>query len=430
MRFFKFNRTLVKETFVYTATDAIGKGVSFIILPIVSYYILPDEMGIVTNFSVLTTIITLLAGQAVVNSLPFFFYEQTKEENRSFVSNLLLICTTLCVTSLLFVLFFHSLIESYLQISLKIQLLSVIAVIAGLVNSLSFIILRLENKSFTFAKVQITQIVLHAVLVVLLVIVLGFGGFGKILSEVFASLLIAGFNLFSLFRKGYLCFEVKKDVIERLLKFGLPLLPHSLSFWLKSGMDKVFITTYCGLYQNGIYSTAVTITSLYSLVTHSFFSAYTPYLQKRLSLMTEENEKDEKLRLVKLTYLLMAAFFIVALLAIFAAWVILFYIYDNKYEEAFQFVPGLILGLYIYAIYSFTIQFIYKKKKTLVMGIITFTGSIVQMLFSYYCVSHYGTVGAVWSSILGSTLVSIAIFVYSNKVYPMPWLGFLRLKKK
>lgn len=56
MRLQKFNSTLVKETFVYTATDAIGKGVSFIILPIVSYYIPPDELGIVTNFSVLVTI--------------------------------------------------------------------------------------------------------------------------------------------------------------------------------------------------------------------------------------------------------------------------------------------------------------------------------------------------------------------------------------
>ena len=73
-------KALVRETFVYTATDAFGRAMGFILLPFVSFYMPPDELGIATNFTVLTTIITLLAGQAVVNALPYFFYEQSKEE--------------------------------------------------------------------------------------------------------------------------------------------------------------------------------------------------------------------------------------------------------------------------------------------------------------------------------------------------------------
>ena len=208
------------------------------------------------------------------------------------------------------------------------------------------------------------------------------------------------------------------------MKFGLPLMPHSISFWFKSGADKVFITNFAGLAANGIYSMAMSISSLYTLVSNAFFNAYIPTLQKKLSNMTPDNERDEKIRIVKTTYLMIGLFFLVSLCSVLGAWIILKFMVAEKYEQAFEFIPGVILSLYIYVVYTFAVQFVYKMKKTLVLGIITFTGSLVQMILSYYFVKYSGPMGAVSSSIVGSLLVSLAIFYYSNKIYPMPWLYF------
>ena len=41
--------SLLKETFMYTATDAVSKALSFILLPFVSFYLVPDELGIATK---------------------------------------------------------------------------------------------------------------------------------------------------------------------------------------------------------------------------------------------------------------------------------------------------------------------------------------------------------------------------------------------
>jgi O-antigen/teichoic acid export membrane protein len=56
------------------------------------------------------------------------------------------------------------------------------------------------------------------------------------------------------------------------------------------------------------------------------------------------------------------------------------------------------------------------------MGIITFTGSLTQMLLSYVLIKEYGVIGAVYSLVIGNTLITIGISVYSNMVYRMPWL--------
>lgn len=420
------HHSLIKETVIYTITDMLGKAMAFILLPIVSYYMPPADLGIATNFTVLAQLVILLAGMAVVNSLPYFFYEQDKNENKLMVTNLLLLCSFLCIVLTLVVVLCHKLVYSYLQLNLQIQLLSVFFVLGSLITQTNLVLLRLENKAKHFAYLQVAQIVLHALIVVLFVIVLKGGGVGKIYAEVLVFAFMGLTHLFILYRKGYLKGRFEVRWVRKLLKFGAPLLPHSLSFWFKGGMDKVFITTYCGLQFNGLYSMALSISSIFTLLVNSFFSAYTPYLQKRLSQTPEAELMEVKRKVVKQTYLISILFIVVALLALAASWIIFEYMIDKRYLPALDYMPLIILANYVYLLYSFTIQYIYKVKKTLIMGIITFTGSIIQMLLSYVLIRQYAVMGAVYSFFIGNILISIGISIYSQRVYPMPWFSCLK----
>lgn len=423
------HHSLIKETFIYTATDMTGKAMAFILLPIVSYYMSPADLGIATNFTVLAQLVILLAGMAVVNSLPYFFYEQEQKENNLLVTNLLLLCGFLCIVLTLLLVLFHELVYSYLQLDFQVQLLSVFFVLGSLITQTNLVLLRLENKAKRFAYLQVAQIVLHALMVVLFVIVLKGGGIGKIYAEVLVFSAMGLIHLYILYRKGYLKGRLELRWVRKLLKFGVPLLPHSISFWFKSGMDKVFITTYCGLQFNGLYSMALSISSIFTLLVNSFFSAYTPFLQKKLSQTAETELGAVKRKVVIQTYVISGLFVIVALLTLVASWFIFNYMIDRKYLPAFDYMPLIFLANYIYLIYSFTIQYIYKVKKTFVMGVITFTGSLIQMLLSYVLIQKYGVMGAVYSFLIGNIFISIGISVYSQKVYPMPWINVLISRK-
>lgn len=415
---------IVKETFIYTATDMIGKAMAFLLLPVVSYYMPPAELGIASNFTVLAQLVILLAGSAIVNSLPYFFYEQDKNENKLLVSNLLLLCIITCLVLAILILLLGDLVIEYLQLSIKIQLLSIIFVLGNLLSQMNLVLLRLENRAKHFACLQILQILLHTLMVVLFVIILRGGGVGKIYAEVLVFALMGFVHLVILCRKGYLKNQIEKRWIKKLLIFGLPLMPHSVSFWLKGGMDKVFITSLCGLQFNGLYSMSISISSLYTMLVNSFFGAYTPYLQKKLSEL-KDNCWNEKIFIVRQTYLLYFLFSIIGILTVLGSWGIFEYVLDKKYLQGFVYMPFIILANFIYSFYHFTVQYIFKVKKTLVMGIITFTGSLFQMLLSYYMIKFYGVMGAVYSMVIGNAIVTICITLYSNKVYPMPWLSFI-----
>lgn len=424
---FKSSR-LIRDTFIYTLTDAFGKALGFIILPFLSYYLTPDDLGLATNFSVLTSITVLMAGSVMVNALPYFFYDQNKEERRSFISNLLILCFAICILLLGLLIVFKKLAINYLKLDFGIVLLAVPVTLAQLIQNANLVLFRLEEKPKLFAVYQIAYIILHVALMIIMVIVLRLGGYGRIYADIIVFLVMAIFHLSRLVKAGYVELKINYRHIKDLLKFGIPLLPHSLSFWIKGGADKIIITNLCGLYQNGLYSMALTMNSIYNLVSNALMNAYVPSLQKRLSNVTDDNIDIEKRSVIKQNYFIVAAFSVVALLSVGAAWVILHYFVESKYHESFEFVPLLILGQWIYCIYNLSIQYIYKEKKTLVLGIITFIGSLIQIGMTWILVKYYGVIGVAYASVLGSIIISIGIFFYSNKVYPMPWFYWLHNK--
>ena len=283
---FLFQNKIFKYTVVYTFTDGLSKGISFLIFPLVSYYILPDQLGLAANFDVLQLITSLLAGMAVVNSLPYFFYEQEKKENALMISNLILIVLCICLFFSVIIFFFSNVIYKYLQIDLSLQLLALLAACANLFFSLGMIILRLEDKVRNFVVLSLSQVVVQLLLVSYFVLFCKMQALGKIYSSVITQFLFALIQLSILYKRGYIVTQFSASFCVKLLKFGLPLLPHSLSFWFKSGIDKILLTNFCGLSVNGLYSMALSLGGVYNIFNQSFNNAYIPYLQKKIKYST------------------------------------------------------------------------------------------------------------------------------------------------
>lgn len=414
-------RPVIKNSLIYAVTDGICRALSFILLPFISFYLLPEELGVAANFDVLLSIVTLLSGQAIVNGLSYFYYERNRELMARLVSSLILI---IILTNLLFsiiIYFACGLIDNYLHIGLGLQLLSIASCFVMMLYNINMILYRLEDKPYSFAKLQLLHAVIQIGLVIILVIHLKMGALGKIYSAVGGYFVLSVVHLYLLHKRSFITLKISKDAIKELLKFGIPLLPHSLSFWLKSGMDKVLLTTYCGLAVNGLYSMAMSFGAIYSMVNNSFMMAYVPYLQKRISNINIENNESEELTIVKMSYKIGLLFVLVFLLIVPACWVLMTYLLSDKYAESFQFVPWMMLSLTIYAFYNLVIQFPYTVKKTLWLGVITFSGSLIQLFLTYILVRYLGADGIKISMVLGALIIMLGVWWYSNKVYPLPW---------
>ena len=417
-------KTLLGNALIYILSDGITKALSFLILPFVSFYLIPEQLGIAANFDVLQSILMLLAGQAIVNALPYFYYDRSREEIGLLVSNLLFIIIAVNLCCLIIILLIYGLIDEYLHIGLFLQLLTLISVIANLLLSINLILYRLEEKPFVFLKLQLLQSLIYVFLLILLVVCLRKEALGKIYSAVFSCSIVCLLHIYLLYKRGYLIWKIDRNSIGELLRFGIPLLPHSLSFWIKSGMDKILLTTFCGLSVNGLYSMAMSFGAIYSIFKVAFDNAYIPYLQKRISKMTFDNQKAEKKQLVRISYIISSVFFLLFFVVMFICWILIQYVLSDLYRDSFQFIPWILFSLTIYSFYSLVVQYPYTAKKTLGLGIITFSGSIIQLLLTFVLVRMLGADGIKYSLVIGALVTMFSVWWYSNRVYPLPWFSF------
>ena len=426
MFFGKRKNPVLKNSIVYMTADAFTRGISFLLLPIVSKYLLPEELGIAANFDVLQSILALLAGMATINAISYFFYKNPKEKIARLVSSLVLIIIVASMAFSLVIFMTAGYIQNYLHIGIALQLLAVVSTIALLVSDISKLLYRLEEKPYKFAALQLGQSILYIILQLFMVVHLEMQALGRIYSLVFSLLTFSILHIALLYKRGYLIWKFDTTSIKELLHFGLPLLPHSLSFWLKSGMDKILLTAYCGLAVNGLYSMAMSFGAIYSICEISFIKAYSPYLQKRISQFTPLNTGQEKILLVKQAYGFGALFIILYFVVMGICWLGIRYMVDVKYLPCFEFIPWILLSGTLHIFYSLTIEYIYTAKKTIGLGIITFIGSVIQLLLTYVLLRYLGKDGIKISMVVGSAIIMAGVWWYSNKVYPMPW--FVTLK--
>lgn len=419
-----YKSDILKNSFIYVLADGVNKGMNFLILPFLTYYISPSGMGIVTNFNVLVQILSLLAGITMINVLPFIFYKKTKEEIQGYVSNLIYVILFLSFFFLFLLFLLKKIIYLHLELDFTLQFYTSIYVVSYLVIQINLVLLRLENKPFSFAMFSFLQTLVNVLCTILLVILFHYEYEGRIWGMVLTNILFAVYSLYSLYKLKYINTKYDWQYIKESLLFGIPLIPHAMSFWLKSGADKIFITKFAGLAENGIYSIAMTMCGILVMLVTSFSNAYTPYLQKRIDTVSEDKKEKNKKIIVRQAYWVALGFSVLYILSVIIGNLCIRYFINEKYIDAVYYTPWLFLTVLFQAFYLLVVNYIYNAKKTLGLGIITFSISLLQIILAYFLIKEVGTIGAAYASALGMFLIFIVVWFYSNKVYPMPWFSF------
>ena len=256
-----------------------------------------------------------------------------------------------------------------------------------LFGSLLSPIWRCEEKPFKFGFYQISQTALNAFSTIVFVIIMLLGWQGRVYSMMFATIVFGIISLGILYKRGYLSFTVSKEYVRSTLFYALPIIPHALSFWFRSGADKIMLTEMCGLSENGLYSVAMTWGAIVTMFLTSFNNAYAPYLYKKLSFF----DKDRKGTLVEQKHLVRLIW------------------------RSIFFLSGCYLMFVCFIHYTF---------KTKCLGMITFSLSLFQIGMSFLLIKCIGAVGAAISSAIVEAIIFLLIAQYAMKVYKLPWFAF------
>jgi O-antigen/teichoic acid export membrane protein len=127
---------------------------------------------------------------------------------------------------------------------------------------------------------------------------------------------------------------------------------------------------------------------------------------------------------VKLTYLYFVSLLSFSFLLYIALRAIVPVILDEKYINALEFLPYILLSYTFNGMYFMVVDYIFYVQKTTILASVTFVTSSLYLSILYPMQLLYGPVGVAISVTITSFIVFLATWWYANRVYPMPWLIF------
>jgi O-antigen/teichoic acid export membrane protein len=384
---------LIKKFIGFSLGPVIGALISFITIPVTTYYIYPAEYGKASMF---------LLFQTIVGTFLFLGIDQayTREyhdvrDKTSLLQNAMLLPITLALLVLLATMLFPQPLSQLLfgnrNDTLPTILFGVMTLFMVLERFLMLYV-RMQEKAFEYS--MLTIMVKTAVLILTLTFI--FFIRRDFLTVVYATVLgqiLGDVWLFWRYRELLKLrgFAIDHALLKTLVKFGLPIvIATSLSSFL-GGLDRLALRLWSDFDQIGIFSATLKIAAVLSVVQTGFTSFWVPTAYRWYS----ENRPIAYFKIVSETILLV--------MSLLAAGIFLFksaiiYILSDNYSGAQYLVSFLCLQPLIYTVSETTCLGIVFSKKSYLNIWVGISALIPAVILDILLVPPLGAAGAAIST--------------------------------
>ena len=415
-----FKSSLFKASGTYTFFSAFNSSIAFLLLPILTRYLSPEDYGTVAMFGTLLSIIGVLTGLSVHGAINRAYFEKTINF-KEYVAN----CIFILISSSLVIFILVFVCLDYITIFTNVPKIWIL--ISVVISFFQFIILailaiyqaKLKSKQYGF--IQIGQGILNAFLSIVFVVFLSMKWEGRLFAQVISTLTF-GVSSYIIIHKFYSSWHFNIKYIINALKFGVPLIPHTISGIFVMYVDRVIINNLIGTKEVGIYTAGLQIGMIIHLLATSFNKAWGPWLFSKLN----ENNYDVKLKIVKFTYSYFIGILFFSLLLGYLAPFIVKIFLGKDFYEAKNVILWIALGYAFDGMYYMVVNYIFYAYKTYILAWITFFCGIINIPLTYTFVKLNGYLGASQAFAITMFITFIMTWILSQQSYNMPWRLRLR----
>lgn len=411
--------TLIKTIFSYSAANIINAAVPFFLLPILTAYLNPEEFGVL---SLIQLLFTLSLPFVLMNIHGLFMIEYSKlsfDEFKSFVSSMILIPFFAFIIILFLFFIFSNNLSILFNIPEKWVILSPIVVLAQSIPTMIPVLFQAKKQPINYGIFKITLTVVNLGLSLFFIVTLSQGLDGRLYGIFYSYILFTGVGFFILFKLGLLSLSVSFTHIKNALKFGIPLVPHTLAGIFLSMSDRIFLSNMLGNESVGIYSVAFQLSSAILIIMTSINQAWVPHLYEKLN---SNPTVEEKRKIVIQSYKIMGIMAIITVIFIVTISVIYQIFIDERYYDGINISRLLAVGFMFQGFYFMVTNYIFYMKKSNLLSMITISSAIFIMLLNYILIPIYGVYGSTYAMVIGYFIWFSLTFYFSTKIYSMPWL--------
>ena len=278
-------RKILLNSGIYFTASVITKSVTFLLLPVYTRFLTPDDYGILALAQAFQQVIVSFIGLGLLDATSrlFFRYHHDPPLLRKYLTTIL---ATMAGTAVVTALLVTATREPLSQIvfdraGLGIYILAAIWYVPFTqIVEFTLVVLVDKEKPLSYALVNSGRLASIIVFTLLFVVVLRRGALGSLEAVLVSTAIFAGIALFVLRRDFQRSF--KRTYLSESLRFGLPLLPHIMSGWVIAYIDRIYLSRYQDLSTVGIYQVGFTISTIMTFSVASVMQAWNPVFFKAL----------------------------------------------------------------------------------------------------------------------------------------------------
>jgi len=411
---------IVKNLSVYTTVSFLQQGIAFPLAIIFSYYILPEQMGMLALFMLYISLLSIFMNIGSEGAITVAYFKVPSENYRSYFSSSLITPFLLFILFQLLFYLFRVPLSKFIHLPVKWLLLIPIASFTSYLPRLALAVYRMKEEAFKYAylTLALTSSTLFSSL--FFVIYFNLNWEGRALGILLSNILFFIIGFYLLNKSGLFTKQVKSTYVKDALEYGVPLIPHLIGTFIIAYSDQIFIEKMVGLDELGIYNMGYKVGSLVLILVVSFSSAYTPFLFESLKTPTERANKKLALIAYGLFLGLGIALFVLTLASPF----LFNYLINEKYATGNQYVFWVGLGSLFYGGYALFSGFLNYAKKSMILAYLAVVNVSLNLILNYFLIKFYGAIGAAYATIISYFTIFVLVAYLTRNEHTIPYFDF------
>jgi O-antigen/teichoic acid export membrane protein len=408
------------RSLLYLFINGTNAAIPFLMLPILTHYLSPKEYGIWGLFIAITSFLTPLASLGLDNAVGRKYFDLPQEDFRKYIGTTLIINTAVFIITAIFIFLNASWIRSIANLPGWWVYAVPFFVFANMVvGKIQTFAVTAHRPIFYSCCVLGNRLIQNGIVLILLIVMAK--GVDSLLTSYLISLYLVLFSgIFWLYKIGYLKLHFSKAYAKHALGYGIPLIPYTLGLTVIDMSDRFFIEKMLGIEAVGIYTVAGQISAAFMLVLSSILMSWCPWVLKRMK--TAQSHQD-KLLIVKATYILLGGIVILSILLSFILPVIADLFVSKHFADAKTIIPWLTAALGCFGLYQILYIFLIHAEKTWTIAKFVLMAFVFDLLMNYFLIQENGLAGAAQARICAYIFMFICASVWIARNTDLPWGG-------
>jgi O-antigen/teichoic acid export membrane protein len=272
---------------------------------------------------------------------------------------------------------------------------------------------RLEERARAFFVTTILNVLVTIGLTVVLVVGAGEGARGLLIgSYASGAAFVLGLIVWQ-WRRLSLRFD--RDLLRRLLRFGLPTMPAEASLYLLNFVDRIIIVRSAGLAEAGLYSLAVKFAQAVNVLVRGFQLAWPP-----LAYSIRDDDEARRAYATVVTLFVASCAFVVTGMWLFSRWIARA-LAAPKFFDSYEAIGLITTAVTLYALYMVMVVILGRTGRTKFNFPAAIAALVVNVVLNLLLVPSMGIVGAGLALVASYLVVVALMYGFTQRLFPVPY---------